>query len=102
MHVLHFYLKVKEKTTIQKLIALFDENDKIATTDKINANEVFSFGRDHGHFGRILNQTVISVPSLNVRNGNEVIVNIEELNDALQTIQVINIESKSICVGGEK
>ena len=38
----------------------------------MNANEVFSFGRDHGHFGRILNQTVVSVPSLNVRNGNEI------------------------------
>ena len=59
MHILHFYLKVKEPTTIQKLITLFDKNDCIATTDKVNANSVFSFGRDHGHFGRILNQTVV-------------------------------------------
>ena len=53
-------------------VILFEKNDRIALTDKINANEVFSFGRDHGHFGRILNQSVVSVPSLNLRNGNEI------------------------------
>ena len=72
MHILHFYLKVKKPTSIQKVIAKFDSNDLIATTDKVNANEVFSFGRDHGHFGRILNQTVVSIPSLNIRNGTEI------------------------------
>ena len=72
MHILHFHLKVKKPTNIQKIIARFDANDLIATTDKVNANEVFSFGRDHGHFGRILNQTVVSIPSLSVRNGTEI------------------------------
>tara|TARA_B100001250_G_scaffold390738_1_gene390973 strand:+ start:816 stop:1883 length:1068 start_codon:yes stop_codon:yes gene_type:complete len=72
MHILHFHLKVKKPTTIQKVISRFDDNDLIATTDKVNANEVFSFGRDHGHFGRILNQTVVSIPSLNIRNGTEI------------------------------
>jgi len=72
MHILHFHLKVKKPTNIQKIIARFDANDLIATTDKVNANEVFSFGRDHGHFGRILNQTVVSIPSLNVRNETEI------------------------------
>ena len=72
MHILHFYLKVKEPTSIQKIISKFENNDKIAITDKINSNEVFSFGRDHGHFGRILNQTVVSIPTLNVKNENEI------------------------------
>ena len=72
MHILHFHLKVKEPTNIQKIIANLDDIDLIATTDKMNANEVFSFGRDHGHFGRILNQTVVSIPSLNVKNGTEI------------------------------
>tara|TARA_B110000116_G_C16746217_1_gene541041 strand:+ start:218 stop:1285 length:1068 start_codon:yes stop_codon:yes gene_type:complete len=72
MHILHFHLKVKQETTIQKIIAKLEANDRIAITDKINANEVFSFGRDHGHFGRILNQAVVSIPALNVRNGNEI------------------------------
>ena len=72
MHILHFHLKMKQETTIQKIIAKLEANDRIAITDKINANEVFSFGRDHGHFGRILNQTVVSIPTLNVRNENEI------------------------------
>ena len=72
MHILHFYIKVKEPTSIQKIISKLEADDKIAITDKINSNEVFSFGRDHGHFGRILNQTVVSIPTLNVKNGNEI------------------------------
>ena len=72
MHIQHFYLKLKNSIDMQSIIALLEENDRIALTDKVNANEVFSFGRDHGHFGRILNQSVVSVPSLNLRNGNEI------------------------------
>ena len=72
MHILHFHLKVKQPTTIQNIIDRLEHNDLIATTTKINTNEVFSFGRDHGHFGRILNQTVVSIPSLNVRNETEI------------------------------
>ena len=72
MHILHFHLKVKQPTTIQKVIDKFHSNDLIATTEKINTNEVFSFGRDHGHFGRILNQAVVSIPSLNLRNRTEI------------------------------
>jgi len=72
MHILHFYLKVKEPTSIQKIISKLENNDKIAITDKINSNEVFSFGRDHGHFGRILNQTVVSIPTLNLKNETEI------------------------------
>jgi len=33
-------------------------------TEKTLANKVFSFGRDHGYYGRIFNQTVVSTPSL--------------------------------------
>ena len=73
MHILHFSLKVKNKTSITKIISKLEQNDRIALTDKINANEVFSFGRDHGHFGRILNQAVVSVPSLSVVNDNHIV-----------------------------
>ena len=71
MHVLHFSLILKNKTTIDKIINKLKLNEYIATTIKDNACEIFSFGRDHGHFGRILNQTVISLPSLHLRNGTE-------------------------------
>ena len=43
---------------------------------------MFSFGRDHGHYGRILNQTVVSIPSLNIRNGNE----LRKIEDKLMKI----------------
>ncbi len=72
MHILHFNLKVKHPTNVPKIIERLQSDDRIALTDKINANEVFSFGRDHGHFGRLLNQAVVSVPSLSVRNNNEI------------------------------
>lgn len=71
MHILYFSLKLKHKTTIDKIVGKLKENDRISLTHKINANEVFSFGRDHGHFGRILNQTVISLPSLHLSDKNE-------------------------------
>ena len=54
------------------LFYTFEKNDLIALTDKTSANEVFSFGRDHGHFGRILNQTVVVEQSLHVKNENEI------------------------------
>jgi len=34
---------------------------------------VFSFGRDHGYYGRILSQTVVALDTLTVRGGNEVV-----------------------------
>ncbi len=72
MHISQFYLKVKEPTTLNAIIDRIEKNDRMSLTDKISANEVFSFGRDHGHFGRILNQAVVSTPTLNVKNGNEI------------------------------
>ncbi|UCH09226.1 MAG: hypothetical protein JSU61_08265 [Fidelibacterota bacterium] len=73
MHVVHFSLTVKEPTTPQKVIDQLDANDHIALTEKSTANQVFSFGRDHGHYGRILNQVIVAVPTLQVRGGHEII-----------------------------
>ena len=41
-------------------------------TTKDLTSTVFSFGRDHGHYGRIMNQTVIFEPSLHVKNEHEI------------------------------
>ena len=46
------------------------ENTRIAVTHKTSANQVFSFGRDHGYYGRIMSQAVIPLSTLAVRNGN--------------------------------
>jgi len=73
MHCIYFTLKLKRPATKDEVIRRFKADDRIAMSMKQSACEVFSFGRDHGYFGRILNQTVIVEPSLEVRNGHEVI-----------------------------
>jgi glyceraldehyde-3-phosphate dehydrogenase (NAD(P)) len=73
MHTIHFQVRLKRKTSLAELQETMTENDRIAVTYKTSANSVFSFGRDHGHFGRILNQTVFVLPSLHVsQDGREV------------------------------
>jgi len=73
MHILYFHLKTKNKTTLEEVIKRLELNDRISLTNKNSSNEVFSFGRDHGHYGRILNQTVVAKSSLCVRNGDEIL-----------------------------
>ena len=52
----------------------FRVNPLTAVTYLQTNNEVFGEGRDWGHFGRILNQTVVCLPSLEVlEDGHEVI-----------------------------
>ena len=72
MHVVWFNLKLKEITDKEKVLELLKQNKRIALTEHHSSNTVFSFGRDQGQYGRILNQTVIVEDSINVRNGNEV------------------------------
>ena len=72
MHSIWFNLRVKCPVTLDEVIEKFEANKYIALTEKTMANTVFSFGRDHGYFGRLLNQTVISVPTLTVRDGTEI------------------------------
>lgn len=73
MHCIYFTLKLKRAVTREEVIQRFRADDRISVTKKQAACEVFSFGRDHGYFGRILNQTVIVEPTVEVRKGNEVI-----------------------------
>ncbi len=72
MHVLWFDLELKEQTDKDKVFELLKHNKRIALTEHHATNEVFSFGRDQGQYGRILNQTVIVEDSINIRNGNQV------------------------------
>ncbi|NUQ35494.1 MAG: hypothetical protein HUU29_11210 [Planctomycetaceae bacterium] len=72
MHVVRFHIKTKKPTTVDELIGLVREDDRQALTYKKSANQVFSFGRDHGFFGRILNQTVIPHETLRVVNGTDI------------------------------
>jgi glyceraldehyde-3-phosphate dehydrogenase (NAD(P)) len=72
MHAIWYDLKVNYKITKDEAIDLFIKNPRVAVTLKKDANLVFSYGRDHGHYGRILNQTVAVLPSVHVINDNEV------------------------------
>jgi len=72
MHTVWFNMKVKENTSKEKVIELLKHNDRIALTEHRSSNAVFSFGRDQGQYGRILNQTVVVEDSINVRNNNEI------------------------------
>ncbi len=73
MHTIFFDIRVKNPTTVEKLAERMQANDRMAVTYKESANTVFSFGRDHGHYGRILNVTVVVLPSLMVRRGTEIV-----------------------------
>jgi glyceraldehyde-3-phosphate dehydrogenase (NAD(P)) len=72
MHSIWFNLRVQRPTTVDEVLAKCQANPHVALTQKTMANTIFSFGRDHGYYGRLLNQTVISVPTLTVRNGHEI------------------------------
>jgi glyceraldehyde-3-phosphate dehydrogenase (NAD(P)) len=65
-------MKLDKKTTKELVIEKFTKNPRIAITYKKSANLVFSFGRDHGHYGRILDQTVAVIPTIHVINNNEI------------------------------
>lgn len=73
MHVVHFHLKLDTPVTREQALARVMENDRIAKTYKTSSNTIFSFGRDHGFFGRILNQCVLPYHSLHVSEDGRVI-----------------------------
>jgi len=73
MHSMHFSLTLEREMTVDEAIERIQANPRIALTYKRSANRVFSFGRDHGYFGRILNQAVVPIETLAVRNGTELV-----------------------------
>ena len=64
MHIIRFNMRVKGDLSADKALSLFKENKFTALTHKTSANRVFSFGRDHGYYGRIFNHTVLSTPTI--------------------------------------
>jgi glyceraldehyde-3-phosphate dehydrogenase (NAD(P)) len=73
MHSLWFDLRLKRPSTLKALKGNIKANDRIAVTDKKDANTVFSFGRDQGHYGRILNQTVIPISTLTMPHEHRIV-----------------------------
>lgn len=73
MHSLHFALTLDREITKEEVIDRLMGNTRVAVTHKKSANQVFSFGRDHGYYGRIMSQAVVSLETLAVRNENEIV-----------------------------
>ncbi len=73
MHTLHFSLDLEDSITKDQVVSRLKENPRVAVTELRSANRIFSFGRDHGFFGRILSQTVIPTSTITVRGGREVV-----------------------------
>ena len=73
MHTLWFDLGLGFDTTLEEVKARLRSNGRIAITNKRAVNQIFSFGRDHGYYGRILSQTVVPVPTIAVPNPRKVV-----------------------------
>lgn len=73
MHSLHFSLTLDREIDLDEVRDRLAANARVAVTHKKSANQVFSFGRDHGYFGRIMSQAVVAIDTLAVRNGNEIV-----------------------------
>jgi len=71
MHSIWFNLVYDRDITRDEMVERLRKNLRVAVTDKRNCNEIFSFGRDHGYYGRILSQTVVVLPTLAVHRKRE-------------------------------
>ncbi len=72
MHSIWFNLELTRDMEVEEARQRLKDNALVATTDKRYANLIFSFGRDHGYYGRILSQTVVVLPTVTVRKKREV------------------------------
>lgn len=73
MHSIWFELALNRDTDMDEVIQRLTDNHRVARTHKQEANLIFSFGRDHGYYGRILSQAVVVIPTLTVRNSREIV-----------------------------
>ena len=73
MHTLWFDLDLKHDTTLEQARAALRNNTHVACTAKRSVNQIFSFGRDHGYFGRILSQTVVPISTLTVPSPRKIV-----------------------------
>jgi glyceraldehyde-3-phosphate dehydrogenase type II len=73
MHTLWFDLELGFDTSAEEVKSALRANPRVAITNKRSVNQIFSFGRDHGYFGRILSQTVVPISTIAVPNPRKVV-----------------------------
>ncbi len=67
MHTLWFNLTFEDQVSFENISRELDSSQHLMSTEKLSANKVFSFGRDHGYHGRLLSHGIISSKSLHVK-----------------------------------
>lgn len=67
MHSVWFRLELNKDAYANQIDQKIRSNKFVAITHKRCSNKIFSFGRDHGYYGRILNHSVLAMPTLEVR-----------------------------------
>jgi glyceraldehyde-3-phosphate dehydrogenase (NAD(P)) len=73
MHSLWFDLQFRKPTTRDRVLEKLRGNRRLALTEKRSSNQIFSFGRDHGYYGRILSQAVVAAPTVTLNGEREVV-----------------------------
>jgi len=73
MHSLWFDLELAGPVTRESALEKLKANRRIAITEKRSSNQIFSFGRDHGYYGRILSQAVVAAPTLTINGDREIV-----------------------------
>src|SRR5438132_5623973 len=73
MHTLWFDLDLKHDTSLEEVKSALRSNPRVACTNKRAVYAIFSFGRDHGYYGRILSQTVVPISTLTVPNPKKIV-----------------------------
>ncbi len=66
MHSIQGHFEMEKPVTREQILDIVESTPQLAGTEKTSVNRVFSFGRDHGYYGRILNQLVVVKPSVKV------------------------------------
>ena len=66
MHAVRFSVTLKETLSLEDVLNRFRDDKFVTLTKHKTANKVFSFGRDHGFYGRIYNHVVVCEPSIAV------------------------------------
>ncbi|MBU6415446.1 hypothetical protein KGQ34_04390, partial [Patescibacteria group bacterium] len=67
MHVSRFIITLQRSIELSEVMKRLQQDPLVALTYKTTNNATFAVGRDWGHCGRILNQTIVVVPSLEVK-----------------------------------
>lgn len=71
MHTIRFSISLDETVTNEEVLTRIVQDKYVASTLKKTTNSVFSYGRDHGFYGRLYNQAVICMPALSISHFNE-------------------------------